>query len=61
LIAKLTRRTGVQKLVIVGLGLALLGFIVGSLSKEFTFFAGIIFIAITILGIVGIVKIRKAR
>ena len=61
LIAKLARRTGVQKLVIVGLGLAFLGFIVGSLNKEFTFFAGIIFIAIVILGIIGIMKIRKTR
>lgn len=50
-----------QKLVIAGLGLAFLGFIVGSLSKEFTFLAGIIFVAIVILGIVGIIKLRKTK
>lgn len=55
----MARRTGVQKLVIAGLGLAFLGFIVGSSGKELTFVAGIIFVGIVILGIVGIIKLRK--
>ena len=50
-----------QRLVIVGLGLAFLGFIVGSSGKEFTFAAGIIFVVMVILGIVGIIKIRKHK
>lgn len=58
-ITKLARRTGLQKLVIAGLGLAFLGYIVGSGSKEYTFVAGIIFVAIVILGIFGLVKMRK--
>lgn len=41
-----------------GLGLAFLGFIVGSI-KEHTFAAGIIFIGIVILGIIGIMKMRR--
>lgn len=48
-----------QKLVIVGLGLAFLGYILGSGSKEYTFVAGIIFVAIVILGVFGLVKMRK--
>ena len=53
--------TGVQKLVIAGLGLAFLAFIVGSSGKEFAFVTGIIFVVIVILGIVGIMKIRKTK
>ena len=60
LIIKLARKTELQKLVIVGLGLAFLGFIL-SASKEFTFLAGVIFVAIVIVGIVGITKIRKTK
>lgn len=48
-----------QKLVIAGLGLAFLAFIVGSM-KEY-FIAGIIFVAIVILGIIGIMKLRKTK
>ncbi|MFQ5970372.1 MAG: hypothetical protein ACE5J2_07760 [Nitrososphaerales archaeon] len=55
----MARRTGMQKLVIVGLGLAFLGYILGSGSKEYTFVAGIIFVAIVILGVFGLVKMRK--
>jgi len=47
------------KLVIAGFGLAFLGIIMGSLSKDFTFVAGIIFVGIIILGIIGIIKMRK--
>jgi hypothetical protein len=54
------RKTTLQKLVIAGLGLAFLGFMVGS-TTQYTFVAGIIFIAIIILGIVGIIKMRKYR
>ncbi len=46
-------------MVIAGLGLALLGSAVSSLGKEFIFVAGIIFIGVVILGIVGIIKMRK--
>ncbi len=49
-----------QKLVIAGLGLAFLAFIVGSM-KEYFFVAGIIFVAIVILGIIGIIKMRKNK
>jgi len=48
----------IRKLIMAGLGLAFLGFIVGSI-KEYTFAAGIIFIGIVILGIIGIMKMRR--
>lgn len=48
-----------RKLVIAGLALAFLGFIIGSLGKDFTIAAGIIYIGIIILGIIGILKMRK--
>jgi hypothetical protein len=48
----------IRKLIMAGLGLAFLGFIVGSI-KEHTFAAGIIFIGIVILGIIGIMKMRR--
>jgi len=49
----------VQKLVLAGLGLALLASAVSSLGKEFVFVAGIIFVGVVILGIIGIIKMRK--
>lgn len=54
------RKTGIQKLVIAGLGLAFLGIIVGSVS-DYTFVAGIIFVAVVILGIVGIMKMQRSK
>lgn len=54
------RKPRMQKLVIAGLGLAFLAFIVGSM-KEYFFVAGIIFVAIVILGIIGIIKLRKNK
>jgi len=54
------RKTIIQKFVIAGLGLSLMGYIVGS-SSDYTFVAGIIFIAVVILGIVGIVKMGKNK
>lgn len=49
-----------QKLIIAGLGLAFLAFIVGSMEKYF-FVAGIIFVTIVILGIIGIIKLRQNK
>jgi uncharacterized membrane protein len=52
-------RKRVNKLVIAGLGLALLAIIVSSMGRDFAFTAGIIFVGVIILGIVGIIKMRK--
>lgn len=59
LITKMPRMKGTQKLVIAGLGLAFLAIIVSSLSKELDFAAGIIFVGIVILGVVGLIKMRR--
>ena len=50
-----------QKLVIGGLGLAFLGVMISSLGKDFVFIAGIIFVATAVLGIIGIMKMRKSK
>lgn len=50
-----------NKLVIAGFGLAFLGIMIGSLGKDFVFIAGIIFVATAVLGIVGIMKMRKSK
>ena len=48
-----------QKLVIAGLGLAFLGIMISSLGKDLIFVAGILFVATAVLGIIGILKMRK--
>jgi hypothetical protein len=48
-----------QKFLLAGLALAFLGFIIGSMS-EYAFVAGIFFVGVVILGIVGILKMRKS-
>lgn len=53
------RKPRMQKLVIAGLGLAFLAFIAGSMKEYYV--AGIIFVAIVILGIIGIIKLRKNK
>jgi hypothetical protein len=50
-----------QKLVIAGLGLAFLGFMIGSLSRDLLFIAGVLFVATAVLGVIGILKMRKTR
>ncbi len=45
-------------MITVGLGLAFLGIIVGS-TTQYTFVAGIIFVVIIILGVIGIMKMWK--
>lgn len=46
-------------MVTIGLGLAFLGIIVGSTTQH-TFVAGIIFVVIIILGVIGIMKMWKS-
>jgi len=50
-----------QKLVIAGLGLAFLGIIISSLNRDLIFVAGAFFIATAVLGIIGILKMRKSK
>lgn len=53
------RKKTMQKFLLAGLALAFLGFIIGSMS-EYAFVAGIFFVGVVILGIVGILKMRKS-
>lgn len=49
----------VPRLVIAGLGLAFLSFFLGSSGESFL--AGIVFIGIIILGIIGMLVIRRTK
>ncbi|MFY3740357.1 MAG: hypothetical protein HMLIMOIP_000794 [Candidatus Nitrosomirales archaeon] len=50
-----------QKMIIAGLGLAFLGIMISSLGKDWLFAAGVIFVATAVLGIIGILKMRKSK
>ena len=54
----LIRKIWIYKFVTVGLGLVFLGIIVGS-TTQYTFVAGIIFVVIIMLGVIGIMKMWK--
>lgn len=56
------KKKTLQKIIIGGLALAFLGIIVGSMVEtEFLFIAGMFFIGMIILGVVGILKMRKEQ
>ena|GEM_PF-2040730 len=59
LITKLARSKGMQKMIIAGLGLAFLGIMISSLGKDWLFAAGVLFVATAVMGIIGILKMRK--